>query len=90
MKVCRAVPQDTLAKRSVNVAIVLQRRLGLQYGCDRDMPSSLGIDMFISTDSKYVAKVKICSVWGSVPKLLHQSQNPHLAGDTPVLTFIST
>lgn len=49
MKVCSAVPQDTLAKCSVNMAIVLQRRLGLlQYGCDRDMPSSVGIDMFIS------------------------------------------
>lgn len=35
MKVCSAVPQDTLSKCSVNVAIVDERRLGLlQPGCD--------------------------------------------------------
>lgn len=62
MKACSAVWQDTLAKCSVNVAIVLQRRLGLlQYGCDRDMPSSLGIDnVHLDKVSKYVAKVEVC------------------------------
>lgn len=50
LKVCNAVPQDTLAKCSVNVAVELQSSLGLlQDGCDRNMPSRLGTDMFIST-----------------------------------------
>lgn len=50
LKVCNAVPQDTLAKCSVNVAVVLQSSPGLlQGGCDRNMPSCPGTDMFIST-----------------------------------------
>lgn len=52
--------QDPLAKCSVNVAIVLHRRLGLlQHGCDRDMPSSIDIDINLTESKSNVAKAEI-------------------------------
>lgn len=71
--------QDPLAKCSVNVAIVLQRRLGLlQYGCDRDMPSSTDICIDLTKSKNNVAKAEISL--DSVLKLQHnRSQNQFLA-----------
>lgn len=63
LKVCSAVPQDTLVRCSVNVAVVLQSSLGLlRDGCDRPMPSSLGTDMFISTKELCSQGRNLCGV----------------------------